>query len=88
MQASSGSLSSDDQAALQKEVTQQIAEVNRIASQTTYNGTNVLDGSAGNVSFQVGANVGQTISVDLSKSDVGCQHRHAAWCKGSRRSAR
>jgi flagellin len=66
VQASSGSLSSSDQAALQKEVTQRIAEVNRIASQTTYNGTNVLDGSAGNVSFQVGANVGQTISIDLS----------------------
>ncbi|WP_438395126.1 flagellin [Caballeronia sp. DA-9] len=66
VQASSGSLSASDQAALQKEVTQRIAEVNRIASQTTYNGTNVLDGSAGNVSFQVGANVGQTISIDLT----------------------
>ncbi|AMM14692.1 flagellin [Burkholderia sp. PAMC 28687] len=67
VQAASGSLSSTDQAALQKEVTQRIAEVNRIASQTQYNGKNVLDGSAGNVSFQVGANVGQTISVDLSQ---------------------
>lgn len=66
VQASSGSLSSSDQASLQKEVTQRIAEVNRIASQTTYNGTNVLDGSAGTVSFQVGANVGQTIGIDLS----------------------
>lgn len=68
VQASSGSLSSSDQAALQQEVTQQIAEVNRIASQTTYNGKNILDGSAGNVSFQVGANVGQTIGLDLSKN--------------------
>ena len=68
MQASTGSLSSSDQAALQKEVSAQIAEVNRIASQTTYNGTNILDGSAGSVSFQVGANVGQTISLDLSQS--------------------
>jgi flagellin len=42
--------------------------VNRIASQTTYNGTNILDGSAGIVGFQVGANVGQTINLDLSKS--------------------
>ena len=73
VQASSGSLSSTDQAALQKEVTQRIAEVNRIASQTTYNGTNVLDGSAGQVSFQVGANVGQTISIDLSKGVSAAQ---------------
>ncbi|MFM0119662.1 flagellin [Paraburkholderia sp. RL18-101-BIB-B] len=68
VQASTGSLSSSDQAALQKEVSAQIAEVNRIASQTTYNGTNILDGSAGAVTFQVGANVGQTISLDLSQS--------------------
>ena len=68
VQASSGSLSSSDQAALQQEVAQQIAEVNRVASQTTYNGKNVLDGSAGNVSFQVGANVGQTISLNLTQS--------------------
>ena len=64
--ASSGSLSPTDQAALQKEVTQRIAEVNRIASQTTYNGTNLLDGSAGVKSFQIGANVGQSISIDLT----------------------
>ncbi|KIG02413.1 flagellin [Caballeronia concitans] len=68
VQASSGSLSSSDRASLQKEVTQRIAEVNRIASQTTYNGTNVLDGSAGVKSFQIGANVGQSISVDLTQN--------------------
>jgi len=68
VQASSGSLSASDQAALQQEVAQQIAEVNRVASQTTYNGKNVLDGSAGNVSFQIGANVGQTIGLNLTQS--------------------
>ncbi|HEM8496954.1 flagellin [Burkholderia multivorans] len=68
VQASSGSLSASDQQALQQEVTQQIAEVNRIASQTNYNGKNVLDGSAGNISFQVGANVGQTINLNLTQS--------------------
>ncbi len=68
VQASTGTLSSSDQAALQKEVSAQISEVNRIASQTTYNGTNILDGSAGTVTFQVGANVGQTISLNLSQS--------------------
>ncbi|MFL9948681.1 flagellin [Paraburkholderia agricolaris] len=68
VQASTGTLSSSDQAALQQEVAAQISEVNRIASQTTYNGTNILDGSAGNVTFQVGANVGQTISLNLTQS--------------------
>nr|WP_176025555.1 flagellin [Burkholderia vietnamiensis] len=68
VQASNGGLSADNRAALQQEVSQQIAEVNRIASQTQYNGKNILDGSAGSVSFQVGANVGQTVSLSLSQS--------------------
>jgi flagellin len=73
VQASTGTLSSSDQAALQQEVSAQISEVNRIASQTTYNGTNILNGSAGNVTFQVGANVGQTISLNLSQSMSAAQ---------------
>ncbi|AOJ00560.1 MULTISPECIES: flagellin [Burkholderia] len=68
VQASNGPLSASDASALQQEVSQQIAEVNRIASQTNYNGKNILDGSAGTLSFQVGANVGQTVSVNLTQS--------------------
>jgi flagellin len=66
-QAANGSMTDDDRAALQKEVSQQISEVNRIASQTTYNGMNLLDGSMGSVTFQVGANVGQAITLNLSQ---------------------
>jgi flagellin len=66
-QAAGGSLSASNQAALQQEVAQQVAEVNRLASQTTYNGVNLLNGSAGVINVQVGANVGQTISLDLSQ---------------------
>ncbi|MCA3796559.1 MAG: flagellin, partial [Burkholderia sp.] len=73
VQASTGTMSTTDQAALQQEVAQQIQEVNRISSQTTYNGTNILNGNAGIVSFQVGANVGQTISLDLSQSMSAAQ---------------
>ena len=46
-------------------VQQRLAEVNRIATQTSFNGRKVLDGSFGNATFQVGANVGETISVVL-----------------------
>ncbi|MCX5541448.1 flagellin [Paraburkholderia sp. CNPSo 3076] len=67
-QAANGSMTSDDRAALQQEVNQQVSEINRIASQTTYNGMNVLNGTLGNVSFQVGANVGQTISLSLNQN--------------------
>jgi flagellin len=67
-QAANGSMTDDDRAALQQEVNQQVSEINRIASQTTYNGMNVLNGTMGSVSFQVGANVGQNISLDLSQN--------------------
>ncbi|WP_186022406.1 flagellin [Burkholderia gladioli] len=67
-EAANGTLSQSDQVAAQQEVADQIAEVNRIASQTNFNGKNLLDGSAGIVTFQVGANVGQTVTLDLSQS--------------------
>ncbi|MGF6872507.1 flagellin [Paraburkholderia sp. MM5477-R1] len=66
-QAANGSMTDNDRAALQQEVNQQVSEINRIASQTTFNGMNVLDGTLGSVSFQVGANVGQTISLNLTQ---------------------
>jgi len=66
VQSSTGSNSTTDRAALDKEVQQRLAEVTRIAQQTNFNGTKVLDGSAGSVAFQVGANVGETISVNFS----------------------
>ena len=66
VQSATGSNSTTDRAALDKEVQQRLAEVTRIAQQTNFNGTKVLDGSAGTVAFQVGANVGETISVNFS----------------------
>ena len=56
--------SASDRQALNNEVGQLIAEVNRIANTTQFNGQNILDGSLANLTFQVGANQGQTISVD------------------------
>jgi flagellin len=56
--------SSADRQALNNEVSQLIAEVNRIASATQFNGQNILDGSLPTLTFQVGANQNQTIQVD------------------------
>jgi flagellin len=41
--------------------------VTQIASQTSFNGASVLNGSSGTTTYQVGANVGDTISVDLAQ---------------------
>ncbi len=66
VEAANGSNSTADRAALNSQVQQQIAEITQIAAQTTFNGSNVLNGSAGTTVYQVGANVGDTISVNLS----------------------
>ncbi|SFU27389.1 flagellin [Nitrosomonas eutropha] len=63
VQSRNATNSNDDRAALQKEAAQLKAEINRVASQTSFNGTKLLDGSFSNKVFQVGANVGETISI-------------------------
>jgi flagellin len=55
--------SSSDRASLQLEVSQLQAEIDRVATQTQFNGTNLLDGSFTAQQFQVGANAGQTITI-------------------------
>jgi flagellin len=67
VESANGSNSAADRASLDAEVQQQIAEITRIAAQTSFNGKNVLDGTSGTTAFQVGANVGNTISINLSQ---------------------
>lgn len=64
VQSANDTNTSSDREAINNEVQQLIAEVNRIANTTQFNGQNVLDGSAANLSFQVGANQNQTINVE------------------------
>lgn len=65
VQSSNGSNSTEDRAALQKEVSSLQQELSRIAETTTFGGNNLLDGSFGSQSFQVGANSGETINVSI-----------------------
>ena len=64
VQSRNATNSTEDRSALQKEVTQLKAEIDRVAKDTSFNGTNLLDGSFTKQAFQVGANQGQIISVD------------------------
>ena len=66
VQSANATNSASDRSALNAEVQQRIAEIERIASQTSFNGRKVLDGTFGGAQFQVGANVGETISVNLT----------------------
>ncbi len=65
VQASNDTNSASDRSSLQGEMDQLYSEIDRIAGSTQFNGINLLDGSGGTKSFQIGANSGQTISVSL-----------------------
>ncbi|KIH85938.1 Flagellin protein FlaA [Pseudomonas batumici] len=68
VQAQNGSNSTADQTALNSEFAQMSDETTRIAASTQLNGKNLLDGSAGTITLQVGSNTGSAnhISVSLS----------------------
>ena len=65
-----------DRTAINQEVQQLTAEVQRIASDTTFNSRNILDGSLGTMLFQIGAERGQTLDisgVDARATTLGSQ---------------
>ena len=68
VQSANATNSASDRATLDQEVQQRLAEIDRIAAQTSFNGQKILDGSFGTAAFQVGANIGETISVSLATS--------------------
>ncbi|NLQ18802.1 flagellin [Marinomonas sp. M1K-6] len=69
IQAANGSNSDKDRAALQQEMGQLSTEINRISSDTTFGGENLLDGTYTGI-FQVGADSNQTISFNLTDGGV------------------
>jgi flagellin len=63
VQSRNASNSASDRTALNNEVQQLKAEIDRVASTTTFNGIKLLDGTFAGQPFQVGANVGETINI-------------------------
>lgn len=68
VQSQNGINSSGDRTALQKEVSALKTEINRIKDTTQFGGVNLLDGKF-SAKFLVGANAGQNISVNMSRTD-------------------
>ena len=74
LQSANGSNSTDDRAAMQKEMNALQTELTRIADTTSFGGQKLLDGSYGTQKFQVGSDANQTISVsltDVSANKIG-----------------
>ena len=82
VQSANATNSSSDRTALQNEVSQLVSEIDRVATQTAFNGVNLLDGTFTSQAFQVGANAGQTISISsissARTSDMGASFSAAA----------
>ena len=66
VQYQNGTLSTSDKAAITAEAQQLASEIERIGTTADFNGIKLLDGTAGTISFQVGANDGDVISVSTS----------------------
>jgi flagellin len=78
VQASNGTLEDTDREAVQSEVKQLIDEVDRIADKTQFNQKNLLDGSGGALTFQIGANQGETLDITIGAMDSGALSINAA----------
>ncbi|MDU3896937.1 MAG: FliC/FljB family flagellin, partial [Enterobacter sp.] len=68
VQATTGTNSDSDLSSIQDEIKSRLSEIDRVSGQTQFNGVNVL-AKDGTMKIQVGANDGQTISIDLQKID-------------------
>jgi flagellin len=67
VQSANGTYQASDRSAINTTVQQYLSQINTIANQTSFNGINVLNGTSNGLSFQVGANVGQAIDVQLGQ---------------------
>lgn len=63
VQSANNTLSAADRTALDTEFNQLVAEIDRVATATTYNGLTLLDGSRTAATFQVGAAANQTVQM-------------------------
>ncbi|MBW7978441.1 flagellin [Bacillus velezensis] len=68
-QAANDTNTDSDRSELQKEMDQLASEVTRISTDTEFNTKKLLDGTAQNLTFQIGANEGQTMSLSINKMD-------------------
>lgn len=69
VQSSNDTNVTDDRDALQKEISQLTEEINRIANTTEFNTQKLLDGGFKGT-FQIGANAGQNIDMNIDKMDA------------------
>ncbi len=70
VQSANATNSSSDRASLNAEVTQLLAEIQRVATSSQFNGQNILDGTFTAAQFQVGANANQVITASTGNAQT------------------
>ena len=83
VQSANGSNTTQDRQSLQNVVTQLLAQVQTIATQTQFNGQNLLDGTFAGSQFQVGANSNQIINVSVGNSQTSALGNYTTTTSGS-----
>ncbi|MBW2602595.1 MAG: flagellin, partial [Deltaproteobacteria bacterium] len=78
VQSANDTNSSSDRANIQKEIVQLKDELTRIASQTSFNGKKILDGTFTAAQFQVGAFAGETISITVGNASATAMGAYTA----------
>ncbi|WP_373848366.1 flagellin N-terminal helical domain-containing protein, partial [Achromobacter insuavis] len=70
VQAGNSSYSQEQRNSMQDEINQRLSDIDRISEQTDFNGVKVLSAKAEPLTLQVGANDGETISLNLSEISI------------------
>jgi flagellin len=64
VQSSNATNTAADRSALQAEVSALVSEIDRVSNQTAFNGTKLLNGGFAGAVFQIGANAGDSITIN------------------------
>lgn len=70
VQSANATNTASDRTSLNAEVTQLLAEIQRVATTSQFNGQNILDGTFSAAQFQVGANANQTITASTGNAQT------------------
>ncbi|WP_293934272.1 flagellin [Iodobacter sp.] len=80
VQSINGSNSNADRQAMNAEVMQLVAELDRIAQTSEFNGQKLFDGNASNTAYQIGPNAGNTLSINAPNLRT---HQYGSYLLGS-----
>lgn len=77
VQSANDTNKTEDRESIQAEMDQLVGELDRIAEKTTFNNQKILDGSFQGAKFHVGANSGDTLTVNVQDARAGSLGRMA-----------